>query len=239
MSRRQVAGVTDDFALVLELLASRGILEDQPPHAKVINARRIHEMTYSLILWRFRLRKLPPHSAVFIDEIASDALQILPQCLMGYGKTTRLLIRGILENTFRHIYFTDHPIEFARMNRDKKWYLGVTELCEYAKIHPDFVITEPRYNAIDQAVSLYSDLSGAVHGRTVRDLEMRTSLTKIQYEEVQAKRDVEFLRRCVETVNFLLCVFHCSAVRALPTEDRRVFLRSMPKKARETWSDHG
>ena len=61
-------------------------------------ARTIHGNTYSLILWRFRLRGLPEHAKVFIEEIASDALQILPQIMMGYSKTAKLLIRGISEN---------------------------------------------------------------------------------------------------------------------------------------------
>jgi hypothetical protein len=94
MPRRPIASVVTDFGDVLALLKQRGIVPKTPPAAMLGTARSIHNFTYSLILWRFRLQGLPEHSRVFIEEIASDALQVLPQVLMGYSKTAKLLIRG-------------------------------------------------------------------------------------------------------------------------------------------------
>jgi hypothetical protein len=238
MSKRHIPAVAADLALVTSLLKDRGIIGSSPSVELMVNARHIHSFTYSLILWRFRLRNLPEHGKVFLEEIASDALQVLPQILMGYSKTSKLLIRGIVENALRHIYFSDHPIEFERMNRDKKWFLDMKELYEYAKLHPEFLKTENKFDAINQLTSLYSDLSGGVHGRTVRDLEMRTALKKIVYDEISVKKEVEQLRRCTEAVNFLLSIFHADKVRAFAAEDRRIIMRSMPTRARSVWSEH-
>src|SRR5258707_11561346 len=127
----------------------------------------MHRATFNLILWRFRLSGLPTHGQVFIEEIASDALQILPQILMGYGKTAKLLTRGIVENTLRHLYFSDHPIEFGRMNSEPKWYVKMEELFEYAKIHPILRQTERKFDAMSRLSSLHSELSAGVHGRQV------------------------------------------------------------------------
>ncbi|QOZ66617.1 hypothetical protein [Bradyrhizobium arachidis] len=165
--------------VIVAYLKQKQIVSHSPSATMLLNARHIHELTYSLILWRFRLKGLPVHSNVFIEEIASDALQILPQIMMGYSKTAKLLIRGIIENVLRHIYFADHPIEFGYMNSDKKWFLPFDELASYAKRHPEYVKTERKVAAIEQLISLYKDLSGGVHGRSVRDLEMRTALKKI------------------------------------------------------------
>src|SRR5208337_5661046 len=115
--------VAADFASAISFLTHQGIIPATTPAKFQENAKRIHRATFSLILWRFRLKRIPQHGKVFVEEIASDALQILPQALMGYGKTAKLLTRGIIENTLRHLYFSDHPIEFARMNREAKWYL--------------------------------------------------------------------------------------------------------------------
>src|ERR1043165_5194810 len=123
MARRALPAVAQDFAAVLSFLQTRGIVPASPSVAMLDDSKRIHRATYSLILWRFRLRQLPEHSKVFIEEIASDALQILPQALMGYSKTTKLVTRGIVENCLRHIYFADHPVEFERMNREQKWFM--------------------------------------------------------------------------------------------------------------------
>jgi hypothetical protein len=238
MARRPIVSVANDFSNVIALLKERRIAPANPPAVTIVTARKIHGYTYSLILWHFRLRGLPDHGRVFIEEIASDALQILPQVLMGYSKTAKLLIRGIAENTLRHIYFLDHPIEFARMNREGKWYLTIEQLCEYAKAHPAFWKIERKFDAINQISSLYSELSAGVHGRAIRDLEMRVALEKIVYDEGAAAREAECLRKCAEASNFLLAIFHHRKLRAFQTEDRRIILRTMPTRARQVWTDY-
>ena len=123
MARRPVPQVAHDLEGVLAFFRERGIVGSPPPGKLLEHAKKIHRATYSLMLWRFRLKGGAEHGRVFIEEVASDALQILPQTLMGYGKTAKLLTRGVIENTLRHIYFSDHPVEFLRMNRDRKWYV--------------------------------------------------------------------------------------------------------------------
>jgi hypothetical protein len=232
------AAVAEDFASVLALLQSRQIIPEKPTTNLVNNARRIHSITYGLILWRFRLRNLPEHSKVFLEEIASDALQILPQIMMGYGKTAKLLVRGVLENALRHLYFSDHPIEYQRMNRDKKWFQTIDSLCDYAKSHPVLWKIEPKFDAINQIGSIYSELSAGVHGRSVHDLEMRAALQRIAYDEESAARETDLLARGAAAVNFSLAVFHREKVRAMQIDDRRIILRSMPPRARQLWAEH-
>lgn len=238
MARRPIQSVADDFADVFSLLQERGIVPARPASELAHTARTIHAYTYSLILWRFRLHGLPNHAKVFLEEIASDALQILPQVMMGYSKTAKLLIRGISENALRHIYFADHPIEFERLNRDKKWYLTIEQLCDYLKLHPVFLRTETRFDAVNQISSLYGELSAGVHGRAVKDLEMRLALQKIVYEQAAATREADLLRKCTEATNFLLAMFHRDRVRTFQAEDRRIILRGMPARARQLWTEH-
>jgi hypothetical protein len=239
MAKKRVAALVNDLGEVIQFFKDRRIITSSPSTGLLENAKRLHRATYSVILWRFRLTGLPPHSKVFIEEIASDALQILPQVLMGYGKTARLLTRGIIENSLRHIYFSDHPVEFARMNRDSKWYMTMEGLFEYAKIHPVFLNSEPRFDAINRLSTLYSDLSAGVHGRTVNDLEMRVALKKIAYVEADAKKHVEFMERCAEAANFALGVFHWDKMSGFPSDDRRVILETMVPRARRIWKEFG
>ncbi len=56
------------------------------------------------------------------------------------------------------------------MNREPKWYVRLEDLFDYAKIHPAFLRTESRFDAINRLASLHSDLSAGVHGRQVQDL---------------------------------------------------------------------
>lgn len=237
MAKRSILSVASDFADVLSFLEERRIVPTSPPGALVENAKRIHGATYSLILWRFRLTGLPEHGQAFIEEIASDALQVLPQVMMGYIKTANLLIRGIIENTLRHLYFSDHPIEFARMNREGKWFMSMENLLEYPKIHPVFIKSEPRFDAINRLSTLNSELSAGIHGRTVRDLEMRTALNKIKYREDVVTKQRERVEKCTEAVNFALAMFHRDKMRAFQVEDQRIILRTVPALARKVWNE--
>ena len=238
MARRPILSVATDFAEVLSLFRERGLITSTPPGKLLEHARKIHRATYSLVLWRFRLKGLAEHGQVFIDEIASDALQVLPQTIMGYDKTAKLLTRGIVENVLRHVYFSDHPIEFARMNRDQKWYLSIDALFEYLKTHPVYLDVEKRFDAINKLSSLYSELSAGVHGRSVRDLEMRTALSEIAYSDHVCERQVALTERCAEAANFLLAMFHAAKMDAFQAEDRRIILQTMPARARAIWSHH-
>jgi hypothetical protein len=237
MSTRHISSVADDFSGVLAYLKTRGIVANSPEPPLLEKAKRIHRATFSLILWSFRLSRLPEHGRVFVDEIASDALQILPQVLTGYSKTSKLLTRGILENTLRHLYFSDHPIEFLRMNRDGKWYVQIEDLAAYVLHHPAFIETEPKFDAVNKIKSLYTELSAGVHGRSVRDLEMRKALSKIVYDDTVAERETLFVERCAEVVNFSLAVFHRVRFNKLQTEDRRIIFKTMTTRAKAALSD--
>jgi hypothetical protein len=237
MAKRAIPSVADDFASVLSFLKGRGTVPDPPSTALIEHAKRIHLVTYSLILWRFRLKGLPNHGKVFVEEIASDALQILPQVLMGYGKTAKLLTRGIVENVMRHVYFSDHPVEFERMNRESRWYIGVNDLFDYAKIHPILMRTEKAFDAINRLSTLHSELSAGIHGRQVRDLEMRVALNKIAHSDQAAKKEAQLIERCAASANFLLAVFHRKRIAHFGQEDRRIILRTMPPRARQAWNE--
>jgi hypothetical protein len=236
MAKRPIPSVAADLSSVISFLTHKGIVPT-PTSAKLLeNAKRIHRATFSLILWRFRLKQIPPHGRVFIEEVASDALQLLPQVLMGYGKTAKLLSRGIIENTMRHLYFSDHPVEFERMNREKKWYVGLEDLFEYARLHPAFLRTESKFDAINRLTSLHSDLSAGVHGRQVQDLEMRLALKRIAYSQAEATKQTQLIERCAQSANFVLAVFHQEQLAHFQLEDRRVILQTIPRRGRQVWT---
>jgi hypothetical protein len=151
---------------------------------------------------------------------------------MGYGKTTKLLARGVIENTIRHIYFSDHPIEFGRMNRDRKYYLSIDDLFQYILAHPEFIGTEGQFDAVNRFRSLYDELSAGVHGRKVQDLEMRVSLNRIVFNQASFEAHVHLVQKCAESANFLLAAFHKEQFYGFQKEDRQVVLGTIGQQGR-------
>lgn len=237
MSRPSTPSLAADLKEVRAFFVDRHVIPASLPDPLIENVRKIHAATYSLILWRFRLKGIPAHGRPFLEEIASDALQILPQVLMGYSKTAVLLTRGIIENTLRHLYFFDHPIEFRKMNRETKWFLRMVDLFDYAKTHPALIESQKRFDAVDRLSNLYSDLSSGVHGRAVMDLEMRIALDKIVCSAALAKKHADLIERCASAANFLIAVLHGQKMARFQPEDRLIILQTMPRQARRAWRE--
>ncbi len=221
-----------DFNEVIGYLKSKKIISQTPPSRLLATAKKIHKSTYSLILWRFLITSLPENGKVFLDEIASDAIQILPQALMGYQKTIDLLSRGIIENVTRHIYYCDHPVEFEITNREKKWYPSLEQLFEYLKRHPSFIKTEKKFDAINRLRTFYDNLSANIHGRKVSNLEMKKALNDIKFVQAKFDEQKNALEKCTEASNFLLVKYHHDLVGNFHPEFRRLILHTIAPKAR-------
>lgn len=229
----QLNQIKTDFSDVVTFLKNKNIMPTDPDVNVLSCAKKIHRLTYSFIWWRFRFsRGRPDYQKVFLYELASDALQILPQALMGYQKTTTLLIRGVIENVLRHIYFFDHPIEFQKANSNKEWHLPVKEHFSYLKTHPLYTQTEKEFDAIGRLSNLYRDLSVRVHGMKLTHMEMRPGLKKNKLQAPIFVEQLDFIRRCAESSNFLLAVFHKDAVLKLPQDDQQIIRLTFPAKAR-------
>jgi hypothetical protein len=115
--------------------------------------------------------------------------------------------------------------------------MSVEDLFEYARMHPDLCRAESKFDALNRIKSLYSELSEGIHGRRVADLEMRTALEKIVYEEQAATKHVSLVERCAEASNFLLSIYQRNRFAAFDLEDRRIILGTMTARARNIWSE--
>jgi hypothetical protein len=234
MAKTMTTAADADCDDVIAYLKSQAMFPAQPSPLCLSKIREAHRLTHSLILWRFRLHRIPDHGQVFIEEIASDALQILPQLATGFVKPFKLLARGLIENTLRHFYFVDHRIEFEKMNRMPRWYVSVEDLFEYAKEHPDLSEAEKGFDALNRLKIAYGELSAGIHGRRVQDFQMKTALSKIVYSDEMMDGETKSLAKCTEAVNFMMAAFHLAQFRTFDTADRRIILSTLTKNAKQT-----
>lgn len=232
MSLKLPPQVSADFIEVCSHLRQRGILEDSVSNELTSHLRTIHRFLYSIILWRFRLKGINACGRPFLEEMASDALQVMPHVVMGFSKTSRLLVRGIIENALRHVYFNDHPVEFVRLNSPKKWFIQFKELVEYLRDHPHHESSAPWQACVGDLNSIYSELSVSVHGQKVSDLEMHSALAAICCTEKSAGAEVGYVRRASIATNSLLAIYHRRRFSSFAVEDRRIILRTLPRSTR-------
>ena len=143
-----------------------------------------------------------------------------------------VLVRGIVEHVIRHVYYSDHPIEFQRINLEKRWYIPIADHFTYLKTHPLYADTEKKFDAVGRLKNLHQELSLFVHGMKISHMEMRPGLRKIKLNPSIFARQADFIRCAAESSNFILAVFHRTALSKLPPDDQKVVLLTFPANAR-------
>ena len=141
----------------------------------------------------------------------------------------------MIENVLRHIYFRDHPVEFERANRERKWFMSVDGLFKYATSHYVFCEDKASGRAIQELRELYDELSATVHGRKVAHLEMRAALLEVVFDQDVFDKQCVYVAKCAEAANFLLLVFHRDQASRFPDESRRIILDTLGAQARQAW----
>lgn len=224
------AALRTDFAAVQQLLTERRRLPKLDVTSEA-SAKRAHHLSYSLMLWSYRLDGVLPRAYEFTVELASEAMQFLPHCLDGYTRTPLLLARCVIENALRHIYFLDHPVELARFMANE-YSVSPSELLTYIGEHPDFRDAQTQFDGRADLSSSYGELSEHIHGARALHEDIRLSPEEIVFDPAIFRQQVEIFSRATRACNFALAMIHCVRMRAWVARDRAIVLRTIPRAAR-------
>ena len=227
-----LAQVNEDLAETLAMLQVRTIAPVAMTAPILKTLLSMHHAVYSLCIWSHFV-KVEEHGQLYLREIASDAIQIEPHVLSGFSRTSMLLARSIIENTLRHIYFTDHPVEFERANRDVKFYLSAEELFEYSRNYIHFAEPEVRFQPLSKLRNEYRSLSATVHGGRVNDLSLHKALKTVVFDPADLDAQVGHVKAVAEACNFLLLIFHKNRSGKIPAPLRKVIMMTLAPKGRK------
>ena len=193
--------------------------------------RRVHHLSYSMMLWSDRIIDLPKRGQVFLDELRAESLQILPHCIDGYAKTPLLLMRCCVESAVKHAYFVDHQIEFERHGQDA-FTLNATDGFDYLRKHPFLNTVCATWKCVDRLSSSYGQLSQHIHGtRSFQEAPLRL-LGEIEMSSDVLLSQLKVLENVTASINFLIAVIQRHRLSEFDEDYRAILLRTMPKEAR-------
>ena len=193
----------DSYNLI-ELLKKKNLLEPED----VEHITKIHEITYSLALWSYIYKDSNNNSKYYLDEIRSDCVQAIPLLLMGYKKPTSLLIRGLIENSLKHIYFYHHPIELQRLFNEDKYYISMEDFYKYLYHHPTFIKQIKKFDFPHRLRETYREYSLLVHGKKLDSLQLYKSMTQIKFDRDFLIQYCIDLKQIGNIVNFMFVLFY-------------------------------
>jgi len=220
-----------DFEELEKFLLARGYisaeaLNESKPYFKIA-----HDCIYSILIWDHKL-EYTDNKIVYLKDLISDGLQAIPVFALGFKKPGYLLLRGCIESLLKHIYYFDHPIEYALLPLEPKSYLTVKELFNYVRNHPKFRTFEYVDSFLDSLTNLYFELSKKLHSTNPYNLEMLESLELLRYDKNVSEYFSKALSVIVGFVNGQLIIFHGDEFRAFQQEYKTVIISTVPKRFR-------
>lgn len=191
--------------------------------------KKIHETSYGFLVLKSKL-KVKNHANIFLSEIQSDYLQLMPLILKGYEKLAMILLRDILENTLKYIYYYDHPIEYQLLEERNKNYIFFEELLRYVIEHP---IIRPHVEKLiftSRIKDKYSELSKYVHSKDINYMHLIKYLKQIKFSKQFSENFIIELIEIHSIIVSLLIIFLNNKFSLLSIPDKRFILNSILKK---------
>ena len=228
----------EDLTLLIRELKSRNILTVLSA-SNYRKLKTIHATVYSIALWDefLAIKYADDYKKIFVNDIKSDLVQLIPLLLMGYKKASALLLRSSIENILKHIFFFDHRIEFEQY-KFNGYFQKSEVLVNYLKTHPDINTSFEKIHIVNVLTSHYSELSEIVHGKTAISAEFFDSIRHIKFEQVFYNNFVDRIDLLVRTYNFMLSVFHKEILKELHLDKRHFILSILDTKSHHVFSRH-
>ncbi len=194
-----------------------------------------HKFAYSMALWDKKLskKKSSDHPNAFISENRADSIQMIPVLLYGYRKPFLLLFRSCIENTLKHIYYFDHPVEFWLMLNREKHFLKFEELISYCK-------ENPKLQGLDSANFLkpyFFTTSRFIHAESLANKNIAKVLSEMKFEQDFYETWSKNTEKLSCHINLLLAVFHKDIFFNMHREEQRLILGCLDGRCKKILHD--
>jgi hypothetical protein len=225
-----------DFEDFKAFLLDKNITSEQWLVDNLNELRKLHTITLSLIIWDHTFRSRSPHQKYFLKETRSDCIHSLFAVFTGCRKAANLLLRGVIENVLRHLYYFDHPIEFQLIGQNDE-YLQLKDLMQYIRKHPALYKTvEETACVLDELEQTYKMASKFVHAQNLRFMQLSKALSEIAFDQRFFEWYVRKFGRVASHLNLLLILLHYEDFKAMNRDYKKVILKTMSKSNKKALS---
>ena len=226
-----------DFEDLKEFLIKKRLISENEDKGILTNLKHIHKVCYSFALWDHNLARIPYNGKVFLKEIRSDAIQSIPLLLLGFKKPVSILLRGIIENSLKHIYFIDHPVEFEWLTTKSKYFPTMNDLYDYTISHPSLKSVFEKIDIVDVLKQKYIKSSMLVHSRDVSHMQLVKSLSGIKRDEGFITDYKSDLIDIGNVINLMFGLVHKERFNKFNQFSQEIILNCMNRKTRRIF--HG
>jgi hypothetical protein len=217
-----------DFSRVKTQLQTKfNILLDPTLEARL---RRLHKTVFCMCSLQYEFCKIEPDRMDFLKELRSDYVHALIQFTLGIKKATVLFMRASIEDTLRHIFYNEHPVELFLLNESSDNRMKIDELFQYIRKHPSY----RRLQSIDEVVNYlsiqYSETSKLIHGSSAKHLQLHRTISEVKLKDAEMDSMIDDIEKLADNLMTLLILFHKRSFDKIHPEPKRLILSSLSNK---------
>jgi len=187
----------------------------------------LHKRLFSLGELKYQLKIQDNERMDFLDELHSDIVYVMITAILGLKKSLFLSIRGCIEDTIRHIYYKDHPVEFLILNKAGDSQISVADNFAYLQKHPSLEKPKKLCDLINDLHSFYGISSRYVHSSSLQHFQLSKSVSSIKFTDAEFKKQILDLGSILEKLIVILIIFHRSLFDNISVPSKRMILQSV------------
>lgn len=195
------------------------------PSSKQIKVfESLHKRIFCLCSLIYELSKIDKERMQFLSELHSDLILLLIVGPLGIKKAISLAIRSSIEDTLRHVYYKDHPIELLLLNESDDNRISDKEFFKYVEIHPLYRERNNFNKLLDYVLTMYHTHSKQLHSASLSYFSSLKVISDVSGDSDTLEeliKDIVSLSSCLLTI---IIIFHNKEFMKLSFDKRKLLL---------------
>ncbi len=196
--------------------------------------KKYHRYTYVVALYLSKLSEkwgADEHRFLYVNEILSDLLCNSSISIIGFYHSSQIIIRRFVENFYNHIYYFEHPVEYALLNMGRNEYTPMLDLKNYFEAHPIIVAHKDANVKLFNSTLFahYQELCKTVHTKGNEFMGLAKNLEEIK-PDVEISKHFEHVNKSAQNIIYLLYKFHTDL--EFTNHERDIISKSFAKNIR-------
>ena len=165
----------------------------------------------------------------FVKEMQLAGHDVVRCTALSLYKPAAAALRSMLECALYYSYFRTHPVELKTLVRDKKYYLGKSEIISYCQLHVEgWSRRQADIGLVGRLEEWYSKVSAIVHGQLPGHWRDIVSIEGTRHHPDLLRELCVFVEQCADIIrDFFLCVFLCESWAFVEADAKRELLKGV------------
>ena len=163
----------------------------------------------------------------FLQELNSELILLLVLGPLGIKKGISLALRSCIEDTCRHIYYKDHPIELISLQENGDSDLTNSDLIKYLQDHPLYKKRSNFNKLMSYVENSYHEESKILHSSSKNYFSSLKTLADISRDVSYLANKIDGISHLISCLLSLLIIFHKDKFQNMNPSDRHIILSNV------------